>query len=246
MCGDSPARPRRELPAVPAMALPDTVRVRTGGRIVRVPLEDYVLGTALSEVSPVGDAASAATRIFEVQAVIARTYAVSHLGRHRAEGFDLCDETHCQLYQPARVVTSRFAPVAVEPSTTTRGQVARLRTARPSAGALSRRLRRAHRSGAGRLGRAPVPYLTGAPDDVPADTHRTWRSSRLAERVRAALNARHESSGRSRVSTRRRRRARRERPRGGRRTPGRCHADAVEASTSEPILNQHIRRRAPF
>ena len=30
----------------------------------------------------------------------------------RAEGFDLCDGVHCQLYEPGRIRTSRFAAVA--------------------------------------------------------------------------------------------------------------------------------------
>ena len=38
--------------------------------------------------------------MFEVQTIIGRTYAVSHLGRHASEGFDLCSTTHCQLYEP--------------------------------------------------------------------------------------------------------------------------------------------------
>jgi stage II sporulation protein D len=41
----------------------------------------------------------AVDRILDVQAVVSRTYAVANLGRHRAEGFDLCDGTHCQLYR---------------------------------------------------------------------------------------------------------------------------------------------------
>ncbi|MEW6209565.1 MAG: SpoIID/LytB domain-containing protein [Acidobacteriota bacterium] len=35
----------------------------------------------------------------KAMAVMARTYMLSHPGRHRDEGFDFCDTTHCQLYR---------------------------------------------------------------------------------------------------------------------------------------------------
>ena len=98
--------PRTPRPAT--FAVPDVIRVRTEGRIVDVPIEDYVLGSALSELTPIGADPAAVARIFEVQTVLARTYAVAHLGRHQKDGFDLCDSTHCQLYQPGRIKTSRF------------------------------------------------------------------------------------------------------------------------------------------
>lgn len=37
--------------------------------------------------------------MLKVQAVIARTYALSCLGRHSNEGYDFCDTVHCQVYQ---------------------------------------------------------------------------------------------------------------------------------------------------
>ena len=50
--------------------------------------------------------------MFEVQAIVARTYAAAHRGRHARDGFDLCSTTHCQLYEPGRLVTSRWADAA--------------------------------------------------------------------------------------------------------------------------------------
>ena len=86
--------------------------MRSGGQIVSVPLDDYVAASILSEVSPLGETPDTVARIFQIQAVVARTYAVFSIGRHHAEGFDLCDSTHCQLYEPGRLKTSRFADVA--------------------------------------------------------------------------------------------------------------------------------------
>jgi stage II sporulation protein D len=186
-CG-STARPTPVVqPAAPALVLPATVRVRTAGRVVTVPLEDYVLGTALSEVSPVSESADTTRRIFEVQAVLARTYVASHLGRHAQEGFDVCDETHCQLYEPARIGTSRFSTVAREAVLSTRGEV--LTYADRLTEALFHSDCGGHTAAADQVwgGRA-VPYLVGTPDDVPQETHRRWQIVLPAERVRQALN----------------------------------------------------------
>src|SRR5262245_48974568 len=89
-CAPSP------LPRETALTAPAVVKVRSGGRVLSVPIEDYVLGSALSEVSPVGETPATVGRIFELQTILARTYAFAHLGRHAQEGFDLCDGTHCQ------------------------------------------------------------------------------------------------------------------------------------------------------
>jgi stage II sporulation protein D len=35
---------------------------------------------------------------YKVQALMSRTYAKKNLDRHKKEGFDLCDKTHCQAY----------------------------------------------------------------------------------------------------------------------------------------------------
>src|SRR5262245_41910653 len=100
------------IPESPALSAPRQISVRTGARIPSVALEDYVLGSAIAEVFPLNEAPETVDRIFQMQAVLARTYAAAHPGRHRAEGFDLCDTSHCQLYAPARLRTSRFAAAA--------------------------------------------------------------------------------------------------------------------------------------
>jgi stage II sporulation protein D len=35
---------------------------------------------------------------YKVQAILSRTYALDHLHKHQKEGFQLCDQTHCQAY----------------------------------------------------------------------------------------------------------------------------------------------------
>jgi stage II sporulation protein D len=167
---------------------PAVVRVRTDGVVRTVPLEEYVLGSILSEVSPVGETPDATLKIFELQAIVARTYAVAHAGRHRGEGFDVCDSTHCQLYQPSRIGSSRFTSIARAAVERTRGQVL-LAGGRPI-DALFHADCGGHTAAAADVwGGPPVAYLAGAVDRVPGLMHRTWRWSVAATRLRAALNA---------------------------------------------------------
>jgi stage II sporulation protein D len=85
--------------------LPATVRVRVAGnggaRIVVLALDEYVLGAVRAEMLPSTLRARPASRALDVQAIVSRTYASANLGRHAAEGYDLCDTTHCQVYRAA-------------------------------------------------------------------------------------------------------------------------------------------------
>ena len=60
-----------------------------------IPLEDYVRGVVPNELSPGGWPELEALK---AQAVAARTYAVSNLGRFSAEGYDLTPDTRSQVY----------------------------------------------------------------------------------------------------------------------------------------------------
>ena len=71
------------------------------GRIVSLDLDTYVLGAVAAEAWVRRDEdPDVAERIFEVQALVARTYALANVKRHAAQGFDLCGRTHCQIYRP--------------------------------------------------------------------------------------------------------------------------------------------------
>jgi stage II sporulation protein D len=58
-----------------------------------VELNDYLEGVVESE-----GGGGAHLEYYKVQALISRTYALKHIGRHAKEGFDLCDRVHCQAY----------------------------------------------------------------------------------------------------------------------------------------------------
>ncbi len=56
-------------------------------------IEEYLLGVMSSEM-PTGFPMNAQ----KAQAVLARTYALKHLHKHKAYGYDLCDSQNCQVY----------------------------------------------------------------------------------------------------------------------------------------------------
>jgi stage II sporulation protein D len=154
-----------------------------------VPLEEYVRAASLSELVPAASDAAVAERMLEVQSILARTYAVAHLSRHGAEGFDLCSTTHCQLYEPGRVAASTWAETAATAASKTRGTVLWF-DAKP-AQTLFHADCGGHTSAASDVwGGTPVPYLRAVEDDGPAAAaHRSWRFEVAAADLRRALNS---------------------------------------------------------
>lgn len=107
----APAPTPQPTPSAPQAAPTPSVAPRTisaralavqleDGRIASLDLDTYVLGTVSAEawVRREEDP-DVAERIFEVQALVARTYALANVRRHASEGFDLCSRTHCQIYR---------------------------------------------------------------------------------------------------------------------------------------------------
>lgn len=175
----SPARPS-------GVSVPATLRVRVDGRVRTVRFEDYVAATALSEITPVGESSATVARIYEVQTILARTYALSHLGRHKGEGFDLCDSTHCQLYEPERLKTSRFAAAATSAVSRTAGTVLTFR------GIAIEALFHADCGGHTATptevwGSAARAYLPSEADNAPGVAHRTWSVTLTRDELKDAL-----------------------------------------------------------
>jgi stage II sporulation protein D len=57
-------------------------------------VETYLYGVLPYEIEP-----SRVEEMLKVQAIIARTYTIVNLNRHKDEGFDLCSTVHCQVYK---------------------------------------------------------------------------------------------------------------------------------------------------
>lgn len=63
--------------------------------INHVSLEHYIAGVVQSEVG----GSSENVEFYQVQAIICRTYALNNHRKHIEEGFNLCDNVHCQSYK---------------------------------------------------------------------------------------------------------------------------------------------------
>ncbi len=61
--------------------------------INKVDLEDYIAGVVQSEAGK-----NVGLEYYKLQAILCRTYLLAHLTRHMAEGFEMCDDVHCQAY----------------------------------------------------------------------------------------------------------------------------------------------------
>jgi len=189
-CAAPPGKPRLP-PAEPPAPRVVRVQVTENGisRVRAVPLEDYVRASVVSEFAPASGEADVVERMLEVQAVISRTYALAHLARHASEGFDLCSTTHCQLFEPSRLRTSRWADAARAATEHTAGEVLWFDGA--PATAVFHADCGGHTSNSRDVwGGAGRPYLVGIADDGPAEqAHAGWRYEAAATAVLRALDA---------------------------------------------------------
>ena len=88
---------------------PRTLRVgfaKPGGgyTVTTLPLETYVARVLAGEAAR--DSRPAA---LEALAIAIRTFALANPNRHRADGFEMCDQTHCQVVRTATAATERAA-----------------------------------------------------------------------------------------------------------------------------------------
>jgi len=179
----APARPAPPVIGA-APSIPDAIRVRHQGRIERVALDTYAAAVALTELAPGAQPVAVADAVYDAQIIVARTYAASRRGRHGAEGFDLCDATHCQRYEPARLETARWARAAKAAAARTAGQVlvhqGRLIDAVFHADCGG------HTADARDVWGSARPYLPAQRDRI-RDPHRSWTSTLDRERLAGAL-----------------------------------------------------------
>lgn len=95
----------REPPGVPGSTIRLGRTLANGQtRVETLALDDYV-----AEVLAGEGQARAADAAQQALAITARTFAIANRNRHRAEGFDLCDTTHCQVVRPSTPTTRRAA-----------------------------------------------------------------------------------------------------------------------------------------
>lgn len=73
-------------------------------RVESIAVDDYIAQVLAGEGQP-----RAADAAQQALAITARTFAIANRNRHRREGFDLCDTTHCQVVRAATETTRRAA-----------------------------------------------------------------------------------------------------------------------------------------
>jgi stage II sporulation protein D len=151
-------------------------------------LEEYVRASILTELSPADDGdPGARARVFEVQSILARSFALAGRGRHAGEGYDLCSTTHCQLVDPERVARSRWRDVAEAAVRATEGRVIWHEGA-PAVALFHADCGGARSAAADVWGGGAGAYLAGGPDALPGGAeHRTWRFAIGRDELREAL-----------------------------------------------------------
>jgi len=94
-------RPPNPEPVTLRIGRLDTIRKYT---VESIPLESYVAQVVAGEALRGSQPAA-----LEALAIAIRTFALANATRHRSDGFDLCDQTHCQVLRPATPATVRAA-----------------------------------------------------------------------------------------------------------------------------------------
>lgn len=93
-------------PSVKPRKYEDDVEIKAGTSgltlVNIVELDNYLKGVVESE-----GGGGKHLEYYKVQALMSRTYALKYLGKHKKEGFDLCDRVHCQAYHSML----RFTPL---------------------------------------------------------------------------------------------------------------------------------------
>lgn len=130
-----------------------------GRKIADLPLEVYVARVLTGEGEP-----NAPEATQQALAVAIRTYAVFNAGRHRREGFDLCDSVHCQVPRAAASASARRAAFATAGSILTyKGQPAEIFYSASCGGRSETAAAAWPKTG------VPHPYLRSVKDDVHHD-----------------------------------------------------------------------------
>jgi stage II sporulation protein D len=153
-----------------------TVRIgpASGGRVLTVPLEVYVARVVAGEADP-----RALDHAMRALAIAIRTYAMANLGRHRADGFDLCDSTHCQVPRTPTAATRRAAFATAGRVLTHEGKPAEVFYSASCGG---------HSESASQVWPAArMSYLRSVPDDVHEDDQ-PWTIELTLEDVQRAMS----------------------------------------------------------
>ena len=143
--------------------------------VTNLPLEVYVARVIVGEGEP-----NAPEATQQALAIAIRTYAMFNRGRHKHEGFDLCDATHCQVPRGASNEGSRRAAMATAGQVLTyRGELAEIFYSASCGG-------RSESAAAVWPNAAEHPYLRSVKDNV-HDDDVPWTLTRSLSAVEAVM-----------------------------------------------------------
>lgn len=74
-----------------------------------IDLDKYIAGVVDAEAGP-----NAQPEFYKAQALLARTYALGHADKHMGEGFNLCDEVHCQAYKGKSIRNEKILKATID------------------------------------------------------------------------------------------------------------------------------------
>ncbi len=156
-------------PSSEGVTFPDNLRVgvsRSSLRLVNfAEIEHYVPGVVEAET---GNCPS--PEFLKVQSIIVRTYALSNLKRHQDEGFDLCDQVHCQVYRGL----PRFNMLAVAAAAATRSLMLMDENSRPVTAAFHSNCG-GHTANSEDVWTSSLPYLRSVNDSFcTSQPHANW------------------------------------------------------------------------
>ena len=144
-----------------------------GGRPVSLALELYVARVLAGEGEPTAPRATQ-----QALAIAVRTFAMANRGRHRREGFDLCDTTHCQVPRAATAASREAAQATAGRILTYNGAPAEVFYSASCGGRTE--------SASEVWPRANFPYLRSVVDDVHAEDV-PWTLEMTLREVQQAL-----------------------------------------------------------
>jgi stage II sporulation protein D len=158
----------------------DAIRVGIAGRDGGYAVRSMVVETYVSQVVA-GEMGEAASPALEAMAITARTFVAANRGRHAADGFDVCDLTHCQVLARATPATDAAALATSDQVLVERGRPARVFYSSWCGG---------HTETPSRVwpGAHDPAYLPAQPDPACADEP-PWTMAIAEPRLRQALEA---------------------------------------------------------
>jgi len=111
-------RIKAEKPKLRAREYEDNLILEVANRKIKminvVNLENYIAGVVESE-----GGIRAGKEYYKTQAILCRTYALENFHRHENDGFNLCDDVHCQAYKSR----AKRSDLIVEATSVTKGLV---------------------------------------------------------------------------------------------------------------------------